>query len=275
LTEQHPDLAHLQLRAIGEGWDNAIYQLGENLVVRLPRRAAAAQLIVNEQRWLPLLSRQVSLPIPAPIRAGKPGLGYPWNWSVVPWLNGLTADISEPASTQAHVLGSFLRSLHLPTPPDAPRNPFRGVPLRERAVTMESRMHRLAARTELITPSAKQVWDYALEAPLDRSPTWLHGDLHPGNVLVDGGVITGIIDWGDVTSGDPATDLASCWTLFPDPCCRKELLSAYGEVSDPTLCRAKGWALLFGLVLLETGLGDNPRHAAIGEKILRRVVDEV
>jgi aminoglycoside phosphotransferase (APT) family kinase protein len=134
-------------------------------------------------------------------------------------------------------------------------------------------MRRLAGRTDLITPRIRQIWNEALDAPLDGAVTWLHGDLHPRNVLVEAGVITGIIDWGDITSGDCATDLASIWMLFTGPHARQDALSAYANQSEATVQRAKGWAVLFGVVMLDTGLSDNPRNAAIGERILRCVPD--
>jgi aminoglycoside phosphotransferase (APT) family kinase protein len=115
----------------------------------------------------------------------------------------------------------------------------------------------------------------ALHAPLDVSPTLLHGDLHPRNVLVEQGVITGIIDWGDITSGDCATDLASIWMLFAEPRARQDALAAYGSLSEATLHRAKGWVVFFGVMLLDSGLIDNPRNAAIGERTLRRVAGSV
>ena len=103
---------------------------------------------------------------------------------------------------------------------------------------------------------------------------WIHGDLHARNVLVEGGVITGVIDWGDITSGDVATDLASIWMLFADKNARKRAIAAYGKSDEATLARAKGWAVLFGAVLLDTGPVDNQRHAAMGEKTLRRIHED-
>jgi aminoglycoside phosphotransferase (APT) family kinase protein len=134
-------------------------------------------------------------------------------------------------------------------------------------------MNRLQDRTTLLTPRITQIWNQALEAPLDRPSTWLHGDLHPRNVLVNDGVISGIIDWGDLTSGDCATDLASVWMLFGEPHAQRAALVEYGGVSEATCRRAKGWAVLLGVVMLDTGLIDNPRNAALGERILRQVAE--
>ncbi len=273
LAEQHPDLAHLPLQPIDAGWDNAMFRLGDHLAVRLPRRAVAAILITREQTWLPRLAGRLALPVPVPCRLGTPARGYPWHWSVVPWLNGVTADLREPAAAQARPLAVFLRSLHGPAPADAPANPGRGVPLQQRNEMVAERMQRLAGKTGLITPELRHLWESALHAPLDLPPTWLHGDLHPRNVLVDREAITGIIDWGDLTAGDSATDLASIWMLFGDPRARQAALEAYGGSSEATLLRAKGWAVLFGVVMLDTGLGDNPRNAEIGARTLRRVFD--
>jgi aminoglycoside phosphotransferase (APT) family kinase protein len=275
LADQHPDLAHLPLQAVDAGWDNAMFRLGDHLVVRLPRRAAAAPLIVHEQTWLPRLADQLALPIPAPYRIGTPSRGYPWRWSVMPWLKGMAADRNRPSALQAQPFAEFLRSLHVPAPPDAPINLVRGVPLHQRAAMVEARLQRLAHTTSLITPQVMQIWHAALNAPLDMPPTWLHGDLHPRNVLVEHGVITGIIDWGDLTSGDCATDLASLWMLFAEPHARHNTLGAYANVSEATMRRAKGWAVLFGAMLLDTGLNDNPRNAAIGERTLRHVAESL
>jgi aminoglycoside phosphotransferase (APT) family kinase protein len=100
------------------------------------------------------------------------------------------------------------------------------------------------------------------------------GDLHPRNILVEEGVISGIIDWGDLTSGDCATDLASIWMLFAEPNARQAALAAYGGLSKATINRAKGWAVFFGVMLLETGLNDYPVHALIGQRILERLRDD-
>lgn len=274
LAEQHPDLQHLPLEPIEAGWDNVMFRLGNRLAVRLPRRTIAATLIETEQIWLPQLAEQLPIQVPTPYRIGKPGQGYPWRWSVVPWLVGVAADRSAPHANQVRRFVSFLRSLHVPAPLNAPRNKFRCVPLQQKVAAMTERMERLKANTNLITPAIEQTWHRAVDATIDVQPTWIHGDLHARNVLIADGTISGIIDWGDMTVGDPATDLAAIWMLFADHQARQEAISEYTCGSEATWQRALGWAIFFGVFLLDTGLVDCPRHAMMGEKTLRRVAEE-
>lgn len=123
LTEQHTDLAHLPLYPVDTGWDNAIFRLGNQWSVRLPRRQIAATLIEHEQTWLPQLP-PLPIPIPVPYRLGYPGQGYPWKWSILPWLTGVTADQQEPNAKEAQRFASFLRSLR-PNGSPAQREPRR------------------------------------------------------------------------------------------------------------------------------------------------------
>ena len=151
LAGQHPDLARLPVEFLANGWDNELYRVGDGLVARLPRRALGAQIIKNEQRWLPGLAPRLPLPIPYPERTGVPGHGYPYSWSVVPYLPGVPAAQAtsfDPAGAAAAV-GGFLGALHVPAPADAPANPFRGVPLAERAGSF-------AANLALLTGQAGQ-----------------------------------------------------------------------------------------------------------------------
>lgn len=271
LAQQHPNLATLPLRASEGGFDNFMFRLGESFAVRLPRSAAAARLLANEQRWLITLSDRLPLQIPVPIRVGQPGFGFPWRWSVVPWLVGSTAEVAPVASRQAPRLAAFLRALHVPAPADAPHNLDRAAPLTKRAAAIAERMERLARTTQVVTDQVRKAWRESLDASAETQPTWIHGDLHARNVLTLEGTITGIIDWGDMTSGDPAIDLACLWMLLADEAAREAARRAYGA-SDRTLwVRARGWAVLFGIMLLDTGLAGNARNAAMGEQILRRI----
>lgn len=267
LADQHPDLADRPLRPLGSGWDNAIVRVGEDLLVRLPRRAAAVPLVTNEQRWLPALAPRLPLPVPVPIRTGRASERYPWPWSVCRWMPGrsaLDAPPSDPAT--AATLGRFLAALHEPAPTDAPANPFRGVALAICDPVVRRRIDRLGS--EVDGPALLALWErLAATPPWPGPPVWIHGDLHPGNLVVDGGSLVGVIDFGDITSGDPATDLAVAWTLL-DPRDRPVLRASAGHAEDPdTWDRARGWAVHLGCAYLLSS-ADRPAYAALGRRAL-------
>ena len=273
IEAQYPEFAKLDISRIDAGWDNAIFRLGTEFAVRLPRRAVAAEIIRHEQKWLSTLANRLSIPVPSPLYVGVPCCNYPWFWSIVPWIKGEPADVAPPGPTQASRVASFLRALHVKAPDDAPFNGWRGVPLRNRAASVEERLERLAARNVHISSHVMNTWQSALRARGDAFPTWIHGDLHARNVLVQGGAITGIIDWGDMCSGDRATDLAAIWMLFSERAARERALLDYGADTD-TVQRAKGWAVFFAVMLLDSGVQDHPRHAAIGYAVLRHLQDD-
>ena len=274
LETQCPALAVLPLRLVDAGWDNETWRLGEELVVRVPRRGVAAQLIRHEQDHVPAIRERVALPVPELVHRGEPARGYPWPWSVLSWLEGQPADLGYPDPSEAPVLSDFLKALHQPASPEAPENPHRGVPLRSKADKVEDWLSGLRHDTDLISPRIEDVWSEALAAPESRENVWLHGDLHARNVLVRDGKFSGIIDWGDVTSGDPASDLASLWMLFDDPAARRAAITAYGMDAELT-ARARGWAVFYGAILLHTGLADHPRHAEMGRKTLKNLDAEI
>jgi aminoglycoside phosphotransferase (APT) family kinase protein len=273
LQEQHPDLADLPIRLVETGWDNVMLRLGEELVLRMPRRMLGAELIIHEQRWLPVLAPHLPVPVPVPIRVGVPGGGYPWGWSVLRWMPGTAADRAPLREDQGAALGAFLRALHRPAPPDAPPHLSRGVALDQRQPVIEERIERLERLTDRITPAVRQIWEQALAAPIDVAPTWLHGDLHSRNVLVENGALSAVIDWGDITQGDRATDLAAIWNLLPQAASRAAAMEAYGQASEATWQRARGWAVVFGVLLLDSGLVNDSRLAVAGETTLRRLTE--
>lgn len=270
LRAQHADISQLTLTQAASGWDNAIFRLGDELAVRLPRRAVAATLLEHEQRWLPVLQPRLPLPVPAPVRVGMPQEPYPWRWSVTPWIAGETADRSLPGRDQAHVFARFLDALHTPPPPDAPRNRFRGIPLAQRGATFTRCVATLAERGYATEERLLQLWADASGRPVDVAATWIHGDLHAHNILVAQGRIAGVIDWGDVAQGDRATDLAAVWMLFPDLDTRKAVMAACQPASADTWQRARGWALLLSLVVLESG---DPALAAPSARTLQSLLD--
>jgi aminoglycoside phosphotransferase (APT) family kinase protein len=180
LAAQHPDLAHLPITAVGGGWDNRLFRLGDDLAVRLPCRPESAPLVEHEQRWLPVLGPLLPLPVPVPVRGGRPDQGYPWAWSVVPWFEGRslldTAVDDETAS--ARTLAGFLQALHKPASDDAPSNPWRGVPLSARTPVLHGHLEQLGADVDRV--SVERTWNAVLAAPSwPGPPVWIHGDFHP------------------------------------------------------------------------------------------------
>jgi aminoglycoside phosphotransferase (APT) family kinase protein len=263
----------LPLVEVASGWDNVIYRLGDSLSVRLPRREAAATLIEHEQRWLPAMADRLPLPIPAPVRVGRRGSGYPWSWSVCPWLEGATAADEPPhdAFVTARQLGAFLLALHTPAPPDAPANPYRGVPLPDRAQATQGRIEQMSEAFD--ATEVQRCWiELAATPGWTGPPLWLHGDLHPLNVLVHEGRLSAVIDFGDLTAGDPAADLSVAWMLF-DPSARRVFRAAVGSVDDDTWQRARGWAVSLALAYLASS-GDSPTLARIGRETIAAALDD-
>jgi aminoglycoside phosphotransferase (APT) family kinase protein len=271
LAAQHPDLARLTLTAMPCGWDNAMFRLGEELAIRLPRRKLAAALILNEQRWLPQLAPRLTIKVPVPLRVGTPQGDYPWSWSIVPWIDGETADIAAPDGEQAARLAGFLETLHRIAPADAPRNPYRGVPLQQRELDFRERIAKLRGRSDAIDTTILSLWAEALAAPAGTTATWIHGDLHPRNVLCVGNRIEGIIDWGDVAQGDRASDLAAIWMLLPEVGARRRAMEGCATASNAVWARARGWAALYAAIFLDAALESDPGMTAIAERTLERL----
>jgi aminoglycoside phosphotransferase (APT) family kinase protein len=258
-----PDLEHLPLRLVAEGWDNAIWRLGDDLAVRIPRRAVAAPLVRHEQRALAVLGPWLTehgILSPVPIVHGAPTRSFPWHWSVVPWIAG-ERPLGRPREANgvwAPDLAVALHAIHRPAPIDAPPNPFRGNPLRTRDDVMQERLGLVPGMRAL-----REAWDAGLAAPLAEERVWIHGDVHPGNILVRDTRLAALIDFGDVTAGDPAYDLAAQWLLF-DSAGRAAFRGAAGDrYDDATWTRARGWAAYLTLVFL-TQSDDRAEYREIG-----------
>jgi len=271
LSAQRPDLARLDIRPLAFGWDNFSFRVGVDHVARLPRRAIAAGLIENEARWLPELAPGLPLPIPTPEFVGEPMDRYPWRWLITPFISGQPAGgvIDFDGARCSEQIGDFLKELHHLAPSEAPANPFRGGLLSDRDVATRRRLDAVAdgrARGRLA-----ELWSESLSAdPFEGSPVWIHGDLHPQNLLVADRVLTGVIDFGDITAGDPATDLAVAWSLAPD--FQGTFWEAYGPSGDALRLRARGWAISLGLAYVASS-ADNPSMERVGETTLRAVLD--
>jgi aminoglycoside phosphotransferase (APT) family kinase protein len=275
LRSQHPDLAAQRLRRISSGWDNEVLRLGDQLAVRVPRRAAAVPLLEKELRWLPLLAADLPLSVPLPVRAGRPDETFPWPWAVLTWLPGRTAAEKPPRDVThaARVLGEFVRVFSRPAPPHAPVNPLRGVPLRARDDGVRRHVSRLRDAGVVDPSTVLARWEDLVEVPdWNGVPVWLHGDLHPANVLSCRGRLSAVIDFGDLTAGDPATDLSVAWMMF-GPADRRAFREAAAVEDEATWCRARGNALAHGLACCANS-ADQPLIETMGRRTIQSVLDD-
>ncbi|MFA7763398.1 aminoglycoside phosphotransferase family protein [Streptomyces sp. NRRL S-448] len=285
LRDQHPDLADRPVRFGARGWDNQLWRLGEDLAVRLPWATPSADaLLRKEHAWLPALAPALPLPVPVPQRIGEPSERFPRPWIVTTWVPGEAADRAPAtnAADAAEGLAAFLTALHRPAPDGAPVGNYgRGGPL---AATADRFAQGLASATELgLIPdpdAVRAVWEDAVAAPVWAGPAlWLHGDLHPANVLTADGSFCGVIDFGDLCTGDPACDLAAPWILLPDGAADRFHAAYRPTADDATLRRARGWAVqraLGGILIGEAGVrgrpGGKPTWGPPARAALRRLV---
>lgn len=270
---QHPDLIRGSIRLVSTGFDNSIWRLGDDLVVRIPRRRVAVQLLENEQRWLPGLASRLPLKVSTPLRIGQPSETYPWPWTISQWIEGSPGNEVDSIvlSRAATPFGEFLRALHGDAPADAPINPFRSVPLLANDLSVRTRIQEF--RGAGIPAEALSVWEMSLNADGWRgAPQWIHGDPHPANLIFDDARLVGVIDFGDLCAGDPATDLAGGLLALPFESI-EAFLGAYGAVDDALLRRTLGWAVHFGIMFLLLGQSEESSYEPIGQRALRNAID--
>lgn len=278
LAAQFPPWSRLPVEPVpSAGTDNALYRLGSRLAVRLPRIQRAAGQVEKEHLWLPRLAPQLPLAVPVPLAKGRPGEGYPWSWSVCPWLDGENATLERMADLRqaATDLAQFIAALQQIDPTGGPlagaHNFFRGVPLALRDAPTRAAI--AALRGTLDGDAATAAWEVALQAPpWHRAPVWVHGDLQAGNLLAVGGRLSAVIDFGGLGIGDPACDLIVAWNLLSADA-RQVFRAALGT-DDDTWARGRGWALSFGLIALPYYQSSNPVLAAIARRAIAEVLAE-
>ena len=261
MASQFPQWTHLSVRPVARGgWDNKTFHLGEQMLVRLPSAADYAEQVKKEQRWLPKLAPLLPLPIPAPLALGEPAAGYPWNWSIYRWLEGDTAtperitDLRDFANTLAQFLIALQRIDPTNGPAPGPHNFHRGGSLT--TYDAEMRQALVALQGSIDVDAATDVWEAALAATWDGLPVWIHGDIGAGNLLVQGGRLSAVVDFGNMGVGDPACDLAIAWTLFGGE--SREVFRAMLPLDAGVWARARGWTLWKALIVA-AGLCDaNP-----------------
>jgi aminoglycoside phosphotransferase (APT) family kinase protein len=286
LQEQHPDLAGLTIREVAGGWGNQMWRLGDELAVRMQRMDPDPELQFKERRWLPVLAPRLPLPVPTPVRFGEPSERFPKHWTVMTWVPGEPLDhatISRGAHA-ADTLAGFLRALHVEAPAEAPIATDRGAHPRDCTGGFEDFFQAVALDDIAadIAADVRAVWDDAVAAPTWAGPPmWVHGDLHPANVVVSDGTLSGIVDFGSLFAGDPAWDLAAAWVLLPAGTA-SQFFDTYAQADEAAIRRARGLAAMKCLFLIlmgqngDRGLpGGKPNWGPLGRAALDRVLKGV
>jgi aminoglycoside phosphotransferase (APT) family kinase protein len=275
LAGQFPHWADLPVEPVASyGTDHDIYRLGDQLAARLPRIGWATAQAAMEAAWLPRLAPHLPLALPVQVARGRPGEGYPFDWSVYEWLpgtdaNGTIDDLERAAVDLARFVAALRR---VDTTGAPPRPPYgRGGPLAQHDEQVRRSIVELGDRID--GAAALRSWEESLDAPAHAGPeVWVHGDLLPGNLLVVDGRLSAVIDFGGLNVGDPACDLQPAWNVFAGASSRRfrdEL-----QVDDAAWLRGRGWALFQALAALPYYWDTNPgmvRQAshALGQVLAR------
>ncbi|MCZ4092263.1 aminoglycoside phosphotransferase family protein [Sinorhizobium psoraleae] len=274
IAAQFPEWADLPIRPVEfDGWDNRTFHLGRHMTVRLPSAAPYALQVEKEQRWLPILAPRLPLPIPVPLAVGRPGEGYPWPWSVYEWREGEiathapVADLSAFAATLARFLVALREIDATDGPAPGKHNFFRGGPLT--VYDAETRRALVALEGRIDTDAARAVWEAALAATWHGAPVWFHGDVSSGNLLVENGRLSAVIDFGTSGVGDPSCDLSVAWTFFHGE--SREAFRAGLPLDKATWARGRGWTLWKALIVL----AELPGTDRLEVEKSRRVIEAV
>jgi aminoglycoside phosphotransferase (APT) family kinase protein len=269
LAEQFSHLAERPITVVrSTGTVNAIYRLGDDLCVRLPRVKAWAEGIDRERIWLPKLASHISLNIPKLHAQGKPTSWYPCPWAIYHWLEGspYQDNLIRDERQAAHDLVNFileLRSADISGSPRGGRNP-----LAELNTLTRSAIE--ASQGVINTDAASEAWIRSLETqPWNGKPVWIHGDLLKPNLLVQGGRLCAVIDFGGVGIGDPAMDMVPAWSVFNK--IGRDAFRQALDIDDNTWNRARGYALHQAVMIIPYYPETNPQFVILA----KRTVDEV
>jgi aminoglycoside phosphotransferase (APT) family kinase protein len=254
LAEQFPQWADLSIEPVRPlGTDNANYRLGEDMLVRLPRRERTSRTLEKERRWLPRLAPHLPLAVPLPLAEGLPAEGYPFVWSVYTWLTGENAtserigDLSQLATDLAQFIAAMQRIDPTRGPSPGEHNFFRGEPLARRDA--ETRAAIASLDGEIDVDAVTAAWEQALRAPeWQRPPVWIHGDLDSRNLLVENGRLSAVIDFGSLGVGDPACDVMVAWKVLSAD--TRGIFRAALSIDEAAWARSRGWALSQALMAL-------------------------
>lgn len=274
---QFPHWAGLPIRQVlPGGWDNRTFRLGDDLLVRLPSADGYAEAVAKEQRWLPVIAPHVPFEIPHPVAQGEPTRAFRRPWSVYRWIDGAPAgeavidDLAVFARDVARFLTALARVDSAGGPAAGPHSCHRGAHPRFYDEDVQRSLARLDGVID--TAAAHEVWEAALRTEITERPVWFHGDIAPGNLLVRGGTLAAVIDFGTSGVGDPACDLAIAWTMFDDDA-RDAFRSAL-PWDEGVWARGRAWALWKAMLLAagDTGAHDPEAEMRKARGVIARIL---
>lgn len=276
LENQCPQWSNYPLSAItSSGTDNALFRLGNEFVVRLPRvewePGSIEKSINKEYEWIPQLAKLLTTSISAPIFKGNPDSFYPWSWLIVKWNDGLNPVFEEnnEYALLAADLAHFLNELHGVKLSHGPLS-RRGVPLQKIDAETKKAIGELSE--DLDSQLISSLWEQLLTTPSwEKELVWIHGDFLPGNILIQNHSLSGVIDFSDVGMGDPACDLIIAWSLF-NKISREIFRKNLKNSDENTWRRGKAWALSIALIMLPYYKNTNPILATLARRMIKNIM---
>ncbi|MCP2264201.1 aminoglycoside phosphotransferase family protein [Promicromonospora thailandica] len=254
VAARYPAWAHLPVtRGPAGGTDHHLFRVGDELLARMPKTGWARDHAVADARWLPHLAAHLPVEVPVPEAVAGPGDGFPFHWSVVPWLEGAPPAPGDLTREGVRDLGEAVAALRAVPVAGGPvkEGTSRGVPLSR--LDDDVRAAVVASGDRVDGAAVLAAWDRALAARPAPEGRWIHGDLLPGNLLARGGRLTGVIDWGAMGVGDPAADLIPAWGTGFTAAERADFrAAATAGLADPADAwdRGRGWMLVQAVIAL-------------------------
>lgn len=276
IAEQFPEFSDLPITDVEkQGHDNRTYRLGDHMLIRMPTAADYALKVPKEQELLPQLAKCLSVSIPAPIKMGKPSEDYPHPFSIYKWLSGKSINLltltDQDKEQLAFDMAKFLKELQAITDVEGPEpgqhNWWRGDHV---DVYDKGAREQIAELSDVVDVTrALALWDQACVKKWNKNPIWIHGDFAIGNILMDGGKLSAVIDFGGAAVGDPACDLVIAWTYLSGKA--REIFISKMDMDPDTWLRARAWALWKATFEL-CQIKDKTSSEALFQK---RIIDEV
>jgi len=277
IDDQFPQWSGLPISPVPRsGWDNRTFRLGEHLSVRMPSAQAYASQVPKEQKWLSVLSEQLSVNIPCAVELGKPDHGYPWSWSVYKWIEGEDIKSGEltDSTELAKSVAEFISELHQIDsqggPPAGEHSHFRGGSLMEYHEDTCAYIELLA--NEFCVGAALDIWSAAVETSWTVSPVWVHGDLEASNLLVSNDELVAVIDFGNCAVGDPACDLVMAWTFFAGAA--QDVFRSHVHVDSSTWSRGRAWALWKALFRMASAVDSRNDEFSAAKQLVESIISD-